>query len=86
MTINKVGTVKKNGFISYGPVSNYFHDFPLKPEASRMATMKPEYHEGPEARKKFEQGMAKLLKAKKPLAKDTPKAIPKRKQGKTSKG
>lgn len=30
---------------------------------------KPEYREGPEARKKFEKGMAKLSKAKKTLAK-----------------
>jgi hypothetical protein len=48
--------------------------------------MKPEYHEGPEARKKFEQGMTKLFKVKKTLTKETPKTIPKRKQGKTSKG
>jgi hypothetical protein len=34
-----------------------------------IGSMRPEYHEGPEARKKFEQGMAKLFKAKKPLAK-----------------
>jgi hypothetical protein len=47
---------------------------------------KPEYHEGPEARKNFEQGMTKLLKAKKTLAKETPKTTPKRKQGKPSKG
>jgi hypothetical protein len=55
-------------------------------EATRMASMKPEYHEGPEAREKFEQGMTKLFKAKKTTAKETPKATPKRKQGKTSKG
>jgi hypothetical protein len=49
--------------------------------------MKPEYHEGPEARKKFEQGMAKLFKAKKPVAQEAPKATPpKRKQGRASKG
>jgi hypothetical protein len=48
--------------------------------------MKPEYHEGPEARKKFEQGMTKLLKAKKSTPKETPKSTPKRKQGKPSKG
>jgi len=48
--------------------------------------MKPEYHEGPEARKKFEQGMAKLFKAKKLTTKKTPKTTPKRKQGKPSKG
>jgi hypothetical protein len=51
-----------------------------------MVTMKPEYHEGPEARQKFEQGMTKLFKAKKPIPKETPKATPKRKQGKASKG
>jgi hypothetical protein len=52
-----------------------------------MANMaKPEYHEGPEARQKFEQGMAKLFKAKKPLAEETLKATPKRKLGKASKG
>jgi hypothetical protein len=45
-----------------------------------------DYHEGPEARKKFEEGMAKLFKAKKPAAKETPKATPKRKRGKSSKG
>jgi hypothetical protein len=47
--------------------------------------MKPEYHEGPEARKKFEEGMTKLFKAKKETVKEqNPK--PNRKQGKTSKG
>ncbi len=45
-----------------------------------------EYHEGPGARKKFEEGMSKLFKATKPDGKETPKAKPKRKQGKTSKG
>jgi hypothetical protein len=45
-----------------------------------------EYHEGPEARKKFEEGMAKLFKAKKPFVEEPPKPTPKRKQGKTSKG
>jgi hypothetical protein len=49
-------------------------------------SVKIEYHEGPEARKNFEQGMTKLFKVKKTLAKETPRAIPKRKQGKTSKG
>ena len=39
--------------------------------------MKPESHESPEARN---------FGAKKPLAKETPKATPKRKHGKTSKG
>jgi hypothetical protein len=48
--------------------------------------MKPEYHEGPEARKKFEEGMTKLFKTKKSTAKETAKATPKRKQGKASKG
>jgi hypothetical protein len=48
--------------------------------------LKPQYHEGPEARKKFEEGMTKLFKVKKPIAKETAKAIPKRKQGKSSKG
>jgi hypothetical protein len=48
--------------------------------------MKPEYREGPEARKKFEEGMTKLFKATKPVGKETLKATPKRKQGKTSKG
>jgi hypothetical protein len=48
--------------------------------------MKPEYHEGPEAKKKFEEGMAKLFKAKKPVAKEPPKTTPKRKQGKASQG
>jgi hypothetical protein len=47
--------------------------------------MKTEYHEDPEARQKFEQGTTKLFRAKK-SAKETPKATPKRKQGKTSKG
>jgi hypothetical protein len=51
-----------------------------------MFIMKPEYHEGPEARKKFEEGMTKLLNVKKPFAKKTPKAAVKRKQGKSGKG
>jgi hypothetical protein len=47
--------------------------------------MKPEYHEGPEARKKFEEGMAKLFRApKKAGDKDSQKPKPKRK--KPSKG
>lgn len=54
--------------------------------SSKMVGMKPEYHEGAEARQKFEQGMAKLFKAKKPIAKETPKATPKRKRGKAGKG
>ena len=35
--------------------------------------MKSEYNEGPEALKKFEDGMAKLFKAKKPVAEEAPK-------------
>ena len=31
--------------------------------------MKPEYQKGPEARKKFEEGMSKLFRAPKPQAK-----------------
>jgi hypothetical protein len=47
--------------------------------------MKPEYHEGPEARKKFDEGMTKLFRAPKTVvAKEKPKPKPKRK--KTSKG
>ena len=57
-----------------------------KEQYSRMVNMKPEYREGPEARKKFEEGMTKLFRAKKPSGKETPKATPKRKQGKASKG
>ena len=45
--------------------------------------MKPEYHEGPEARKKFDEGMTKLFRAPKPEPKNEPKPKPKRK--KTSK-
>ena len=46
--------------------------------------MKPEYHEGPEARKKFDEGMSKLFRAPKSVVtKDDPKPKPKRK--KTSK-
>jgi hypothetical protein len=44
-----------------------------------------EYDEGPEARKKFDDGMAKLFRApKSTAAKDDPKPKPKRK--KASKG
>jgi hypothetical protein len=46
--------------------------------------MKTEYHEGPEARKKFDEGMGKLFQKPKPAPKDKPKQ--KRKQSKTSKG
>ena len=45
--------------------------------------MKPEYHEGPEALKRFEDGMKKLFQAPKP--KETPFKKP-AKQPKTSKG
>jgi hypothetical protein len=39
-----------------------------------IVVLKPEYHEGPEARKKFEEGMTKLFKAKKTLAqRDAPR-------------
>jgi hypothetical protein len=47
--------------------------------------MKPEHHEGPAARQKFEQEMTKLFKVKKPTVKETPKPTPKRKQGKANK-
>lgn len=41
--------------------------------------MKPEYHEGPEARKKFDEGMTKLFRAPKTtVTKNKPK--PKRKK------
>jgi hypothetical protein len=46
--------------------------------------MKHEYHEGPEARKKFQDGMTKLFQAPKDGAKD--KAKPKRKRKESSKG
>jgi len=48
--------------------------------------MKPiEYHEGPEARQKFDAGMVKLFRApKSSVAEEKPKPKPKRK--KTSKG
>jgi hypothetical protein len=43
--------------------------------------MKPEYHEGPEARKKFDEGMTKLFRAPKTAGKkDDPKPKPKRKK------
>jgi hypothetical protein len=40
--------------------------------------VKPEYHEGLEARKKFDEGMAKLFRAPKPKPEEKPK--PKRKK------
>jgi hypothetical protein len=47
--------------------------------------MKTEYNEGPEARKKFDDGMTKLFRAAKTaVKKDEPKPKPKRK--KSSKG
>ena len=46
--------------------------------------MKHEYHEGPEALKRFEQGMTKLFQAKKSAPKEKP--TKERKQGETSKG
>ena len=46
--------------------------------------MKHEYHEGPEALKRFEQGMTKLFQAKKPAPKEKPTT--ERKQDETSKG
>jgi hypothetical protein len=47
--------------------------------------MKHEYHEGPEARKKFDEGMTKLFRTSKSVvAKEKPKPKPKRK--KASKG
>jgi len=48
--------------------------------------MKPEYIEGPEARRKFEEGMTKLFKAPKSSVAEPKKQKPKRKQGKASKG
>jgi hypothetical protein len=43
--------------------------------------MKPEYHEGPEARKKFDEGMTKLFQVPKTVAKkDESKTKPKRKK------
>jgi hypothetical protein len=47
--------------------------------------MKPEYNEGPDARKKFDDGMTKLFRApKSAVVKEKLKPKPKRK--KTSKG
>jgi hypothetical protein len=39
-----------------------------------------EYHEGPGARKKFDEGMTKLFRAPKPEPKNEPKPKPKRKK------
>lgn len=46
--------------------------------------MKPEYHEGPKARKNFDKGMTKLFQAKKDNVKDD-KPKPKRKRRTASK-
>jgi hypothetical protein len=47
--------------------------------------MKHEYHEGPDARKKFDEGMTKLFRAPKiAVTSEKPKPEPKRK--KASKG
>lgn len=46
--------------------------------------MKPEFHEGPEALEKFNKLATKLFRAPKPVAKETPKPVPKPK--KASKG
>jgi hypothetical protein len=40
----------------------------------------PEYHAGPEARKRFDDGMTKLFRAPKPEPKNEPKPKPKRKK------
>jgi hypothetical protein len=45
--------------------------------------MKPEYHEGPEALKRFDAGMKKLFQAKKPAENPFKKPA---KQQETSKG
>jgi hypothetical protein len=46
--------------------------------------MKHEYHEGSEARRKFDEGMTKLFRVPKVVV-NVPKATPKRKKSKTSK-
>ena len=46
--------------------------------------MKPEYHEGPEAQKRFDDGMTKLFRAPKKLSKKK-QTIPQPKRKKTSK-
>jgi hypothetical protein len=51
-----------------------------------VGTRSPNTTKAQEAREKFEEGVAKLFKAKKTFAKEPPKTTPKRKQGKTSKG
>jgi hypothetical protein len=57
----------------------------IRPAIGEESEMKPEYTEGPEARKKFDEGMAKLFRAPKtPIKKDRQKQEPKRK--KSSKG
>jgi hypothetical protein len=48
--------------------------------------MKYEYHEGPEARKKFDEGMAKLFRAPKLAVAEKAKPKPKPKRKKASKG
>jgi hypothetical protein len=45
--------------------------------------VKHEYHEGPKARKKFDEGMKKLFRAPKTV--NAPKPAPKRKNAKASK-
>jgi hypothetical protein len=45
-----------------------------------VKNMKPEYNEGPEARKKFEDGMKKLFQAPKDATKQPLKPKPKRKK------
>jgi hypothetical protein len=52
---------------------------PLINGSNGKAKMKPEYHEGPEARKKFDEGMTKLFRSPK-AAKNAPKPKPKRKK------
>jgi hypothetical protein len=46
--------------------------------------MKHEYHEGPQARKRFDEGMTKLFRAPKKSAQN-PKTKPKRKKAVASK-
>jgi hypothetical protein len=47
--------------------------------------MKPEYQEGPEARKKFDEGMTQLFKTPKSSVAEPNKKKPKRKPSKASK-
>ncbi len=42
--------------------------------------MKPEYHEGPKAREKFDKGMTKLFQVPKDAVKEKPKSKRKRKK------